>query len=101
MIILLALLLFLNERHNIALIRVKLLFFKILKFIVSSFDDKFKYWKYDKNGGIDLSIDKTSIQKLANKVENIHQGARPIYLSVLPEFQAEAVCSVQDFDSKS
>ena len=64
-----------------------------------SFDDKFKYWKDDKNGGIDLSIDETSIQKLANKVENIHQGARPIYLSVLPEFQAEIVKKIQSAPS--
>lgn len=60
-----------------------------------SFDDKFKYWKDAQNGGINLTIDETSIKKLANKIENIHQGARPIYLSVLPEFQSEMVKKVQ------
>lgn len=46
-----------------------------------------EYWADENNGKIQLKISDKIIEKLADEVEKINQGARPIDLWILPEIQ--------------
>lgn len=65
------------------------------------FENISKYWNSPQNGGFKLLIDDISIQKLANKVETINEGARPIDLRIIPECQSlliQKIKSAPTFD---
>ncbi len=59
------------------------------------FENISKYWNNPQNGGFKLLIDDNSIQKLANKVEIINEGARPIDLVIMPECQSALVQKIK------
>lgn len=69
--------------------------------IKNHFDAVAAYWADENNENIKLTINTEIIQTLANEVEKINQGARPIDLWILPEIQmslGEKIKSAPDYD---
>ncbi len=55
--------------------------------IKNHFEIILAYWADENNGKIQLKISDKIIETLADEVERINQGARPIDLWILPEIQ--------------
>lgn len=57
--------------------------------VKSHFDQLAEFWADQKNAGIKLTIDESTLKDLATEVENLNQGARSIDLKILPLLQGE------------